>query len=90
MKSILQDEKKCWITGETNVHKHHIYGGANRKISEQHGFFVWLRPDWHNMSDYGVHFNKAFDTDLKRICQRKFEETHSRQEFMKLIGKNYL
>jgi hypothetical protein len=27
---------------------------------------------------------------LKRHCQMKFEETHSREEFMSLIGRNYL
>ena len=27
---------------------------------------------------------------LKRHCQMKYEETHSREEFMALIGKNYL
>ena len=42
------------------------------------------------MSDSGVHFNRALDLALKVECQRKFEETHTREEFMKLIGKNYL
>ena len=92
MKSILQSEKKCWITGaKEGLHKHHIYyGTGNRKVSEANGFYVWLLSDWHNMSDYGVHFNKSFDTDLKEICQREYERTHSREEFIKLIGRNYL
>ena len=90
-KSILQTEKECYITGSTiNLHEHHIYAGGNRKISEKYGFKVWLRADWHNMSDYGVHFNRDLDLHLKQECQRKFEETHSREEFMRLIGKNYL
>ena len=89
--SILQDKKECFITGGTeNLHEHHIFGGRNRKISEQYGFKVWLRADWHNMSDYGVHFNKDFNMYLKRTCQKKFEETHTRAEFAALIGKNYL
>lgn len=91
MESILQSEKRCYVTGETNnLHEHHIYGGKNRKQSEKHGFKVWLRADWHNMSDYGVHFNKNLDTRLKQECQRKFEETHTRQEFISIIGRNYL
>ena len=90
-KSILQSEKKCFVTGDTNnLHKHHICGGPNRKHSETYGLWVWLRADWHNLSDYGVHFNKEFDTKLKQLAQRKFEETHTREEFMRLIGKNYL
>lgn len=96
MKSIMQDEKKCFITGiestpYQSLHKHHIYEGwGNRRISEKNGFWVWLRPDWHNMSNYGVHFNKELDLELKKACQRKYEETHSREEFMALIGRNYL
>ena len=90
-KSILQSEKKCFITGSTeNLHRHHIYFGANRRISEENGFYVWLIPEYHNMSDYGVHFDKAFDLRLKQECQRKYEETHSREEFIALIGRNYL
>lgn len=51
---------------------------------------MWLRYDWHNGASYGVHFNHALDLQLKRECQEKFEETHTRQEFIQLIGKNYL
>lgn len=92
MKSILQDEKKCYVTGAANVplHKHHIYGGPNRGISEANGFYVYLTPKWHNMSNVGVHFNRVLDEKLKKDCQRKFEETHTRAEFMALIGRDYL
>lgn len=91
MKSILQDEKKCYITGRTGrLHLHHIYFGANRKISDKNGFTIWLIPELHNMSNQGIHFNRDFDLAIKRDCQRKFEENHTREEFIKLIGKNYL
>ncbi len=94
MKSILQSEKECYITHcTTNLHKHHIYPGvANRKISEQNGFWVWLRYDWHNGAEYGVHGRDGHELDLrlKRECQAKFEKTHSREEFIKLIGRSYL
>ena len=51
---------------------------------------VYLRSDWHNMSNYGVHFNREFDLQLKRAAQREFEKTHSRMEFMRIFGKNYI
>ncbi len=87
----MQSEKVCYITGDTyNLAEHHIYPGKNRKASEKHGFKVWLRADWHNMADYGVHFDKELDLRLRRECQAKFEETHSREEFMAIIGRNYL
>ena len=92
MKSILQDNKECFITGmKTGLEKHHIYfGTANREISDKNGFWVWLVSQLHNKSSVGVHFNREFDLQLKVSCQKKFEETNSREEFMKLIGKNYL
>lgn len=91
MKSILQAEKECWYTGETyELHKHHIFGGANRKNSEKYGLWVWLRPDLHNMSDAGVHFDREKDLELKQTAQAAFEQTHSREEFMRIFGRNWL
>lgn len=91
MKSIMQRDKRCYITDDTaNLHKHHIYGGSHRKKSEQYGFWVYLRADWHNAADYGVHFDRELDLRLKRECQQRYEHDHSREEFMSIIGKNYL
>lgn len=83
--------KECYITGATTgLHKHHIYGGANRKLSEIYGLYVWLIPKYHNMSNDGVHFNKKLDTELKRLGQMKFEQTGNREEFVRIFNKNYL
>lgn len=91
MKSILQDDKRCYICGNIyNLHMHHIYGGGNRRISENNGFKVWLCALHHNMSNQGVRFNREADLRLKRICQKEYEKTHTRTEFFKLIGKNFL
>lgn len=91
-KSIMQTEKRCYVCGTTyDLHDHHIfYGTANRKQSEKHGFKVFLCGKHHNLSNQGVHFNHELDMRLKMECQAKFEETHSREEFMQIIGKNYL
>lgn len=89
-KSILNNEKRCWVCGNTyNLHKHHIYGGGNRTVSEQNGFWVYLCAPHHNMSDAGVHFNKELDRALKMVCQSEYERSHTHKEFMRLIGKNY-
>lgn len=93
MRSILQSERVCYITSRTDhLHEHHIYGGANRKVSEANGFKVWLTYDMHNGNNpAAVHNNpnKGFDLMLKVKCQEIFEQTHSREEFMCLIGRNY-
>lgn len=93
MDSILQTDKKCCVCGAThNLHCHHIYMGANRKISEQNGFKVWLCGYHHNQSDNGVHGKNGHELDvwLKQTCQRRFEETRGRQEFIALVGRSYL
>lgn len=91
MNSILQAEKDCYYCHTTqDIHKHHIYRGANRKISEQNGFWVWLCAKHHNMSNHSVHHNHELELELQRQCQTEYELTHTRQSFMALIGRNYL
>lgn len=93
MKSILQAKKECYITGSTyNLHRHHIYAGGRRKISEREGFWVYLIGELHNQSNDGVHGKNghALDLKLKQDCQRAYEQNHSRTEFINLIGKSYL
>jgi hypothetical protein len=92
-KSIMQDKEECFITKARGIKldRHEIYyGTANRKISKANGFWVYLIPSLHNMTSIGVHFNREFDLQLKTACQRKFEESHTREEFRKLIGKSFL
>lgn len=93
--SILQGKsKRCYFTDtETGpLERHHIYFGAGmRQISDKHGFWVWLKPEWHRGTQ-GVHGRDGHKIDLrlKQDCQRKFEEAHSREEFMAIVGRNYL
>lgn len=94
MKSILQDQKECYITrSREELEEHHIYYGATglREISEQNGFKVWLARPLHTGYLTGIHGgNHSLDLRLKEDCQRKFEETHTREEFAQLIGRSYL
>ena len=91
MQSIIQSERECLVCRTTaNLHLHHVYGAANRKHSEKYGLTVFLCARHHNMSNEGVHFNRELDLKIKRLAQRKFEEKLTRQEFMRIFGKNYL
>lgn len=91
MDSILQSERRCYFCGSMLwLEEHHIYGGRNRKISEKNGFKVILCHRDHNEPPKGVHFNKQRSDQLKADCQRKYEETHTREEFIALIGRNYI
>lgn len=91
MKSIMQDHKECYLTGSTNdLHKHHVFGGANRSNSEKYGCWIWLRSDWHNMSNYGVHTVRKLDLAIKQDTQAKVESIWGHALFLKVFGKNYL
>lgn len=80
----------CGAVGYTEEH-HVYYGTGRRKISDRNGFIVYLCPECHR-GTYGVHGKrgKEFNLALKRRCQAKYEEEHSRKEFIDLIGKSYI
>lgn len=73
------------------VHKHHIYPGVLRQVSEREGFTVYLCPEHHNMSPESVHQNHELMELIQKDCQRRYEETHTRQQFRELTySRNYL
>lgn len=91
-KSILQTEKECFICHtKQNLHFHHIYFGVkNREISDKNGFTCYLCHE-HHEGIFGVHgkYGKEADLFLKKECQKQFEKSKSREEFVRLIGRNY-
>ena len=90
-KSIIQERKECYFCGKlTDLERHHVFGGvANRPISEKYGLTVWLCHNCHTGKD-GAQYDKMKNLRLKQDAQFAFERNHSRSEWMKLIGKNYL
>lgn len=91
-KSLLTtDFTTCYICGRPAECVHHIFAGTGRrKISEREGFIVPLCNECHNMSDRAVHFNRELDLRLKREAQTVYEKSHTREEFIQLVGRNYL
>lgn len=97
-KSILQEKDGtcylCRMRGNYRkypiTHKHHVFGGPLRAISEAEGFTVDLCPDDHEFGTEAVHRNQENMRLIQRECQREYEKTHTRQQFMELIGRNYL
>ena len=65
MKSIIQSEKKCFITGRTdNLQEHHIFFGAkNRENSERYGLKVWLTAE-HHTGKHSPHRDREIDLYL--------------------------
>jgi hypothetical protein len=94
MDSIMQNKKRCYVCGlYAPVEEHHIFfGNPNRRISEENGFKVWLCAE-HHRGTMGVHgkLGHVLDIKLKQECEKKYlNKEHTIEEFIRLIGKNYL
>lgn len=91
---IMNDNPPRWRNRrEVGLVRHEIFfGRKNRQKSIEDGLVVFLTPQLHNMSDYGVHFNTTFDKELKKIGQQRWQEYYkkSEEDFIKRYGKNYL
>lgn len=78
---------KKWDYLQTNE----IFRGINRQISIENGFQNELCPECHrNVTLFVDDEWIAIDLKWKQEAQRKYEETHSRAEFVTLIGENFL
>ena len=78
-KSILQQEKYCYLCDR-----------LNRTISEAEGFKCWLCTAHHTYGPEAVHNNISNMRILQQEAQRAYEKDHTREEFVRLIGRNYL
>lgn len=92
MKSIIQNEKRCYLCGSTvNLESHHIFfGAALRPISDKHGLKVWLCAYHHRDQKNGAHGNREVDLYLKQKAQKAFEKKYGHEKFMEIIKRNYL
>jgi hypothetical protein len=73
----------CGRRGVTQIH--HIYYGSYRNRAEKADFVIELCPECHAL----MH-NTPLGDKLKRSFQQKYEETHSREEFLKKMGRSWL
>lgn len=71
-----------------------FFGNANRKKSIKYGLVVFIKPEDHNMSEYGVHCSKGheFNMHLKKIGQERAMDEYgwTTSEFIDIFGKSYI
>lgn len=91
MKSILSNDKECYICHDTrNLEKHHIFGAYNRNNSEKEGCWIWLCPFCHRSQPAGIHHYKELREEIQDECQRKWEELNGNTaDFRAIFGKSY-
>lgn len=77
-----------------NTSRHEIFFGSNRQKSIKYGLVVFIKPEDHNMSEYGVHGMKGhqFDEHLKQLGQKTAMDYYgwSEEDFIKIFGRSYL
>ena len=89
--------KACFLCGRNGttdpLDAHHIFGGANRKLSERFGLVVHLCHDrCHENGKDAAHRNAATAQALHEYGQRLAMERNgwSIEEFRAVFGRNYL
>lgn len=84
----------CMINGNncyhTEVDRHHVFGGSDRKASEEEGLTVYLCKNHHVDGPAAVHNNRENDLIIKRYAQAVYEQNHTREEFQKRFRMSYL
>ena len=85
------DMDHCYFSKSPVVERHHIFGGYNRKRSEEYGYVVPLHPRLHPNGVYAGRQGPAIDKKLKEMAQEHYEKHHgTREDFIKEFGRNYL
>lgn len=92
----MQKDDTCFLC-KRNRHAgrleiHHIFGAANRKLSDRYGLTVTLCSECHRTGEHAVHRNADTMQYLHEYGQRKAmqENNWNTADFMAVFGKNYL
>ena len=87
--ALTDDLEHCFLCGKPSTQFHHVFGASNRNNATDDDMFI---PVCWNCHINKIHNEPSQRTDygLKQFAQAVFEETHTREEFMKRYGKNYL
>ena len=94
MKSIISNEKKCYICGSVRwLECHHVYSGlGNRQLSEKYGLKVYLCHYCHNEPPNGIHQNKANREALQSKVQQIAMKVYgwNTEDFIGIFGQNFI
>ncbi|MCB6470955.1 hypothetical protein [Coprococcus comes] len=99
-KSIMQPkgDRRCYLcmlldgdfTYKPYLEEHHVLFGNTHAFAEAEGLKVNLCLDHHRNGPAAVHNNAKNARILMERAQEVYERTHTREEWMKNAGKNYL
>lgn len=99
-KSILHEKDgTCYLCMKLNddyrlhtyLEEHHVIpGAAGRRISEEYGLKVYLCMPHHRGSAAAVHQNHDNMLLIQRDAQKAFERSRTREDWMRIVGRNYM
>lgn len=94
LKSVFtEDMEHCYFTGTPYCHRHHIFYGSRKQLSENYDFIIPIASYLHENFPGSVHDNPnhGLDLELKQMAQTYFEEhIGTREEFRSIFGKSWL
>lgn len=78
---------KCAVCGlKIGIQLNEVFEGAKRGVSMENGFVIPLCDKHHKQ----FHNDRTFALKYKKMYQTKYEQTHTRKEFLNLVHRNYL
>lgn len=82
------DLEHCYICHKQAIQRHHVFNASNRGHATDDHLWIPVCLDCH----IKIHNERSqrLNYSLKRDGQLAYEEDHTRDEFMKRYGKNYL
>lgn len=99
-KSIMQpkEDRRCMLCmllngdylEKTYLEEHHVLFGNAHAFAEEEGLKVNLCLGHHRIGPEAVHNNHKNAELLMEMAQKEWEKTHTREEWMCHVEKNYL
>ena len=83
---ITDDMKHCILCGNKKDHIHEVFPGAFRQRSIKEHMVLPLCSSHHRQ----IHNDTELSLYWKRSCQKLFEKSRTRDEFIKIFGRSYL
>ena len=74
----------CGRYGATEIH--HIFNGPYRNQSDENDFIMEVCPQCHR----NIHSSYPLMSALKKMFQLRWENEHSHEEWMKIMGRSWI
>lgn len=90
--SIFGKEGICAIDGtKCQTVPHHIFGGANKALSEKYGFILFLSPYKHTVASDSIHQDKNLEKEWRAKCELYYLEHYGDSEdWLNEFGRHYV